>query len=152
MKQIRTIENVLLNAQTHSIGTVVVRMEEFKFLGNTSVVHIGYYQQILSANAEVGAPKYSLVPIPVKDSVVGKTNVKRVTFIKAQLDAIFQATDTSILKTGSFTDQLSTALTRATLLQMIVDENYRKFNAAGVLEVMTVDDWEIVSTQELVTA
>ena len=151
MKQVRTKVNVLLDAQAHRIGTAVVRMEEFKFLGNTAIAHVGYFQQILNTGAGVGDVKYSLVPMPVKDSIVGKPNVKRVTLIKAQLDGLFQMLDQDISKAGSFTDQLTGVLTQATLIQMVTDENYRKFNEVGALELLAATDWEAVDTQELVT-
>lgn len=152
MKQIRVKNDVVVDAQTHRIGIVVVRMEKLTFLGNANNAEVGYYQQIEADNAEIGAPKYKLVPLPVKDAVAGKQHVKNVPLQKAVLDATFSQIGVDILATGSFVEQFTAVLTYATLYQMILDENYRKLNPDGTQSVMTADDWEIVEQQELVTS
>ncbi|OBX20947.1 MULTISPECIES: hypothetical protein [Bizionia] len=150
MKQIRTKSTVLLDAQTNKRGIAIVKLEEFKFLGNTSVVLVGYYEQILNSVAEVGQPMYSLVPLPVKDGVIGRANVKRVSLSKLEMDGLFQAVDTSILKSGSFNDQLAGVLTTATLIKVVMDENYSNVDENNVLTKLTASDWEVLMEQELI--
>lgn len=152
MKQIRVKKEVVLDAQTYNKGIVLVRMEELKFMGSLSIAQVGYYQQVLDENAIVGQPKYKLLPIPVKDAVLGKSNVKRVPLTQPVLDGIFSQIGINILASSSFVTQFSSVLTYAALFQMVIDENYRKLNPDGTCSVMTADDWEIVEQQELVTA
>ncbi|CDF80556.1 hypothetical protein BN863_28440 [Formosa agariphila KMM 3901] len=151
MKQIRTTSTVLLDAQINKRGIAVVKLEEFKFLGNTSVVLVGYYEQQENATPSVGAPLYNLMPLPVKDGIAGRQHVKRLTLLKANMDALFTAANTDVLVSESFSTQLTEVLTDATLIKIVADENYSKVDENNMLTPLTASDWEIIHEQELVT-
>lgn len=148
MKLIRTKEPVLIDYQTKKTGILAMRMEEFKYLGGKCTAFIRYYEQMPNTNGEVGQPLYNYRAIPIKDSVEGIINKKRVDLSQQEADGLFQAIDQSILKSGSFCDQLTLVLTQATLFKTVTEGDFAKKESIDVN--LTENDWEIVQEQELI--
>ena len=114
-------------------------------------MQLGYYEQVPTNSSTPGDLMYNLTPLPVKDGVAGRPHAKRVPLQAAEMDGLFQLVDQSILKSGSFTEQLTQVLTAATLIKLVADENYNKIDEHNVVSPLTAADWEIVNAQELVS-